>query len=125
MTGKADRCTLIRVGRLINSIQAAQNRNLPHTYTVYITTQQVGRLGFTVCRSAPSAPLPQEIMDGRGLGATEHTRGRPAVILSNAPMGNESPIHRQCDQLHPEGENEVWQVKQEPEELVLVVGLVP
>ncbi len=117
MTGEADRCTLIRVGRLINSIQAAQNRNLPHTYTAYTTTQQVGRLGFTVCRLAPSAPLPwpQEIMGGRGLGAMEHTRGRPAAILCNAPMGNESPIHRQCDQLHTEGENEVWQVKQEPE----------
>ncbi len=36
-------------------------------------------------------------------------------MLCNAPMGNESPIHRQCDQLHPEGENEVWQVKQELE----------
>ncbi len=54
-------------------------------------------------------------MGGRGLGATEHTRGRPAVILCNAPMGHRSPIHRQCDQLHPEGENEVWQVKQERE----------
>ncbi len=30
-------------------------------------------------------------------------------------MGNESLIHRQCEQLHAEGENEVWQVKQEPE----------
>ncbi len=51
-----------------------------------------------------------------GLAArtTEHTRGRPAVILCNAPMGKESPIYRQCDQLHPEGENEVWQVKQDP-----------
>ncbi len=29
-------------------------------------------------------------------------------------MGNESPIYKQCDQLHPEGEKEVWQVKQEP-----------
>ena len=58
----------------------------------------------------------------RGLGATEHTRGRPAVILCNAPMGNESPIHRQCDQLHPERENEVWQVKQELELVGAVRG---
>ena len=64
---------------------------------------------------APTNSSSQEIMGGRGLGATEHTRGRPAVILCNAPMGNESPIHRQCDQLHPERENEVWQVKQELE----------
>ncbi len=33
-------------------------------------------------------------------------------------MGNESPIHSQCDQLHPEEENEVWQVKQEPDQRV-------
>ena len=41
------------------------------------------------------APLPQKKKRGRGLGATEHTtctRRRPAMILSNAPMGNESPI---------------------------------
>ncbi len=44
MTGEADRCTLIRVGRLINSTQASQNRNLSHTHTAYTTTQQVGRL---------------------------------------------------------------------------------
>ncbi len=38
MTGEADRCTLIRVGHLINSTQAAQNRYLPHTYTAYTTS---------------------------------------------------------------------------------------
>ena len=52
---------------------------------------------------------------GRGLGAMEHTRGCPAVLLSNVPMGNESPIHRHCYQLHPKWESECWQVKQEPE----------
>ncbi len=36
-------------------------------------------------------------MGGCGFGATDHTRGWPAVILRNAPLGNESPIHRQCD----------------------------
>ncbi len=35
MTGEADRCTLIHVGRLITSTQAVQSRNLPHTYTMY------------------------------------------------------------------------------------------
>ena len=49
MAGEADRCTPIHVGRLIKSTQAAQNRHLPHTYTAYTTTQQVGRLGFSVC----------------------------------------------------------------------------
>ncbi len=38
---------------------------------------------------------PIHAIGGRVLGAMEHTRGLPAVILSNAPMGNESPINRQ------------------------------
>ena len=54
-------------------------------------------------------------MGGRGLGATEHTRGRPAVILRDAPLGNESPIHRQFDQLHPKREMESWRAKQDPD----------
>ncbi len=37
------------------------------------------------------------------------------VYINNAPLGNGSPMHRQCDQLHPKRESESWQVKQEPE----------
>ncbi len=41
MAREADRCTLIRVGCVINSTQAAQN--LPHPYTGNTTIQQVRR----------------------------------------------------------------------------------
>ncbi len=43
MTGEANRCTLIRVGCLINSTQAAQNKNLPQTYILH--TLQRNNLG--------------------------------------------------------------------------------
>ncbi len=60
---------LICVSHLIDSTQAAHNTSLE---------------AWLHCVLAPSALLPQEILVGGGHGlmwATEHTRGRPAVIL--------------------------------------------
>ncbi len=56
----------------------------------------------SLCVNRPLQPryLRRKIRGG-GLGATGHTRGRPAKILCNALLGNESPNHRQCDQPHP------------------------
>ncbi len=99
MTGEADRCTLIRVGRLINSTPAAQNRNLPHTHTAYTTTQ-VGRLGFTMCR----ALQPRYHRKKNSWPWVGGYRAHKGTACCNAPLGNESPTYRQCEQLYPKRE---------------------
>ncbi len=64
-----------------------------------------------VYRSSQRRPfIPTTVTTGKKMAvhwATEHRRERPAVILNNSPPENEPPMHRQCDQLHPNMETEV------------------
>ncbi len=76
---------------------------------------KTSREAWLHCVSAPSARLPQEIMGGRGLGATEHTRGRAAVILCNAPLGMSPQYTGNEISYTQKGKFRSWQVKQELE----------
>ncbi len=106
------RCTLIR--NKFHTSSAEQKP--PQTYTAYTTTQQIGRFGFIVCRPLQPRYHRKKIgIVGRGLGAMEHTRGWPAIILSNAPLGNDFPLYRQCDHYTQKVKLCLWQVKQRSE----------
>ncbi len=105
MTGEEDRGTLIHVDpgcgpTTGNKFHTSSTEQKPpaHTYTSYTTTQQLNESGdlASLC-VGPFSPATtgKKIgvgCPGGGYGLTEHIRGRTAVILSNAPLGNESPI---------------------------------
>ncbi len=99
MTGETDRCTLIHVGHLINSTQAAQNRNLPHSAHLhcmhYNTTSQEVWLHCT-CVGPFSPATTGKNTVGWGL---QSTHGLP--WYSVMPQWRMSPQYiGKCDQLH-------------------------
>ncbi len=75
----------------------------PHCIHYNITSREA----WLHCVSTPSSLLPQKKIGGHGLGVTGAHKGMACRILSNAPLGNESPAYRQCEQLHPKREIEV------------------
>ena len=80
---------------------STEQKSPSNLYTPYSTTQQFGRLGSTVCQPLQPRCHQQKIAIG-GLGAMSTQGDR----LSNAPLGKESPMHSQSDQLHPKRESE-------------------
>ncbi len=89
MTGDADGYTPDSCGPP-NKFHTSSTEQKPLVHLHCIHNNTTSQEAWLYC-----APLPQKKKRGRGLGATEHTtctRRRPAMILSNAPMGNESPI---------------------------------